>query len=295
MQLTKMLRGKVKRARVLGSFVRNSLVFKLKRQALRPRYWFNRVSTIVVDMDGTLFDGDAGNVGLQVAYPQKEEGKIMGDMLYEELLHHLSTGKMNVEEVIYYGNQLLQDKAFTRKDFEHVLKKMWPTLRKELVKALRQLKKQTRAKIILATLSSQEFAEMVNRELRKEYGFGFDGVLGSNVTFDSDGKMIGIKRILGFKNGKIKGIPTRTKLTATKEWCKHHHHAFTMNQTVLITDSYGDIEMAKHVKTILLCPDNPTLAQRVSEQFKLADRIIAIDENLKENIIALFHKANAKK
>lgn len=294
MELPKLIRGKVKRARVLGSFVRNSLVFKLKRQALRPRYWFNRVSTIVVDMDGTLFDSDAGNIGLQVAYPHKTEGKTTGDLLYEELLHNLSSGKMNVEEVIYYGNQLLQDRSFTREDFELVLKKMWPTLRKELVKALRQLKKQTRAKIILATLSSQEFAEMVNRELRKEFGFGFDGVIGSNVAFDAWGTMTGITRILGFKNGKINGIPTRTKLTATKEWCKQHKHHFSMNQTVLITDSYGDIEMAKHVKTVLLTPENPTLAQRVSEQFKLADRIVAIDSDLKENIIQLFHKAGTK-
>ncbi|QQR92275.1 MAG: haloacid dehalogenase-like hydrolase [Candidatus Iainarchaeum archaeon] len=295
MELPKMIRGKVKRARVLGSFVRNSLIFKLKRQALRPRYWFNRVSTIVVDMDGTLFDADAGNIGLQVAYPQKADGKTLGDIFYEELLHNLSSGKMNVEEVIYYGNQLLQDRSFTREDFEVVLKRMWPTLRKELVKALRQLKKQTHAKIILATLSSQEFAEMTNRELKKEFGFSFDGVIGSNVTFNAQGEMTGIARILGFKNGRMKGIPTRTKLSATKEWCKQHRHSFSMNQTVLITDSYGDIEMAKHVKTILLTPENPTLAQHVSERFKLADRIVAIDENLRDNIIALFHQSHARK
>lgn len=291
MEFPKILRSNVKRARVLGSFVRNSLVFKLKRQALRPRYWFNRVSTIVVDMDGTLFDMDAGNMGLQVAYPEKINGKNEGELLYEELLQNLSSGRMSVEEVIYYGNHLLQDQGFTKNDFEMVLKKMWPTLRKELVKALRQLQRQTKAKIILATLSSQEFGEMVNRELRKQYGFSFDGVIGTTILFDKKNKMNGITRILGFNNGKIKNIPVQTKLQALKELCKEKRWSFSMNQTALITDSYGDIEMAKHVKTILLTSDNPTLAQRVSEQFKLADRIIPIDEKLKENLLGLFIKS----
>ncbi len=291
MEFPKILRSNVKRARVLGSFVRNSLVFKLKRQAMRPRYWFNRVSTIVVDMDGTLFDADAGNIGLQVAYPEKINGKNEGELLYEELLQNLSSGRMSVEEVIYYGNHLLQDKGFTKTDFEMVLKKMWPTLRKELVKALRQLQRQTKAKIILATLSSQEFGEMVNRELRKQYGFSFDGVIGTTILFDKKNKMSGITRILGFTNGKIKNIPVQTKLQALKELCKEKKWPFSMNQTALITDSYGDIEMAKHVKTILLTSDNPTLAQRVSEQFKLADRIIPIDEKLKETLLELFIKS----
>jgi hypothetical protein len=46
------------------------------------------------------------------------------------------------------------------------------------------------------------------------------------------------------------------------------------------------------VKTILLCPENPTLAQHVSERFKLADKTIAIDAHLKENILELFKKAH---
>ena len=292
MELEKIIGKNAKRARVLGSFVRNSLVFKLKRQAMRPRYWFNHVSTVVVDMDGTLFDADAGNVGLQVAYPQKIAGKVAGEMLYEEILHNLSSGRMSVEEAIYYGNHLLQSKGFTKKDFELVRKIMWADLRKELVKGLKQLQKQTHVKIILATLSSQEFGEMVNEELQKQYGFSFDGVIGTNVIFDKKGIMTGVEKILGFKNGKIKGVQIQTKLKAIKELCKKNKWAFTMNQTVLITDSYGDIEMAKHVKTVLLTSKNPTLAQRVSERFKLADKIIAIDENLKENLLALFVKQN---
>jgi hypothetical protein len=171
---------------------------------------------------------------------------------------------------------------------------MWPGLRVGLVKALRQLRKQMHVHIILATLSSQEFGEMVNHELRRQYGFGFDAVIGTNVEFDKKGEMIGIKKILGFRNGKFKGVPVRTKLQAMKELSKKNKWPFTMNQTVLITDSYGDIEMAKHVKTILLATENPTLAQRVSERFKLADRIVEIDSQLEENILALFTRTKKK-
>lgn len=288
MSLTKMVQRNVGKAKVLGGFLRNSLVFKLKRQALRPRYWFNRVSVVVVDMDGTLFDSDAGHMGLRYAYPDKIDHLTMGDILYEGMLHKLSSGSTTVEETILDGNRLLQYKNLSKKDFQKILKNMWPMRRVELIDALKDLKKNNELKIVLATLSSAEFARMANEKIRMTHGFSFDAVIGTQLAFDKKGKMTGVKEILGLKNGQTRGTRSKTKLTAIKELCKSKKWKFSMNQTVLITDSYGDIDMAKHVKTILLVPERPTTVQAVAAKYKLADKLVHTNQQLKRNLLALF-------
>lgn len=291
MSLRKLVTQKMKRARVVGGFLRNSLVFKLKRTALRPRYWFNHVSLVVVDMDGTLFDADAGHMGLKQMYPDPIDADAsMGDILYEGILHKLAHGEMRVEDAILDGNRLLQYQKMTRHDFEKVLEKMWPSRRMELIDALKELRAQHKVKIVLATLSSAEFAEMANKRLKKEHEFSFDGIIGTELTFDRRNRMMGVERILGLKNGRVRGVSVQTKLKALKEFCKRKKWPFSMNQTVLITDSYGDIDMAKHVKTILLVPKKPTTVQAVSAKYKLADKLIPANAQLKKNLVAVFER-----
>ncbi|MEK6902954.1 MAG: HAD family hydrolase [archaeon] len=288
MSLTTIVKKNMGKAKVLGGFLRNSLIFRVKRQALRPRYWFNQISFVVVDMDGTLFDADAGNMGLRLAYPDKIDQLIMGDILYEGILHKLGNGTISVEEAILDGNRLLQYKNVHRNDFKRVLNQMWPKMRTDLVRALKELRREQNVHIILATLSSREFAGMVNKRLQREQGFSFDEVIGTQLKFDSNGKMTGVKEMLGLKNGSVRGIKIKTKLTALKELAKKNKWNFSMNQTVLITDSYGDIDMAKHVKTILLVPEKPTTLQAVSAKFRLADKLIPTDTQLKKNLLAVF-------
>lgn len=290
MSIRKYVLNKAKRARVVGGFLRNSLIFKLKRQTHAPRFWFNKISTIVVDMDGTLFDADAGNAGLRLMYPDKVDHTTMGDILYEGILHKLAQGQTSVEESILDGNRLLQYQNMHKKDFKHVLIKMWPTRRVELIAALKEIKREQEVKIILATLSSQEYAQMVSEKISKEHQFTFDGVIGTKLSFDKQGKLTGIAEIMGLKNGHVRGVKVRSKLAALKELVRKKNWPFSMNQTVLITDSYGDIDMAKHVKTILLVPAQPTTIQAVSAKYKLADKLIPTNAQLKKNLLAVFER-----
>lgn len=285
--------NRVRRARVVGNFLKNSLVFKLKRKALTPRYWFRNVSLVVVDMDGTLFGEDAGHIGLMQAYPEQFGDMIMGSILYETILLNLAQGQITVEDAIIDGNHLLQYRNFGRKDFQKTLEAIWPSLCKGLVKALSKIKKKRECKIILATLSSQEFGEMANKKLKKETGFSFDGIIGTRVQFDQHGRIKGLHDIIGLKNGVVRGTKVRTKLKAIKELCKNKKWKFSMNQTVLITDGYGDIETAKHVKTILLKSKNPSTIQAVSVKYNLADKIIPINNQLETKLLKLF--SNQKK
>ncbi len=286
------MRNKVKRARVVGGFLRNSLIFKLKRQTHAPRYWFQKVSLVVVDMDGTLFDGDAGNEGLRFCYPDKVDHTTMGDILYEGILHKLAQGQTTVEEAILDGNRLLQYRDMQKKDFQKVLGKMWPQRRVELIEALKELKREQEVKIVLATLSSLEFAHMVNEKISKQHQFSFDGIIGTDLAFDKKGKMTGVHEIMGLRNGYVRGVKIKTKLSALKELAKKKHWPFSMNQTVLITDSYGDIDMAKHVKTILLVPRYQNTIQRVAAKYKLADKMIPTNAQLKKNLLAVFERVN---
>jgi len=47
-------------------------------------------------------------------------------------------------------------------------------------------------KIILASLSSVEFGKLLNEYLKGKYGFSFDGVIGTVMKFDEEGKLIGL-------------------------------------------------------------------------------------------------------
>jgi len=57
---------------------------------------------------------------------------------------------------------------------------------------------------------------------------------------------------------------------------------------LLITDGYGDIDLAKDMKTVLIKPRRMmNVAQKVSQKLRLADLIVKDDCGLKERLLAL--------
>ena len=277
------IKTKLSSARLLGTVVKNSLQFKLRRRALK-RFKSADFDVIVVDMDGTVFESDANLEGLKTVYPNKtDSGLIEGEEIYDSIISKIASGQWSVEKAIVEGNKYLIDKKMTKKDFEKVLERVKPDIRKPIIKALKKMKKRGKI-IILATLSSRAFGELLNDYLKKEFGFEFDFVLGTKLKYNSKGAIIGIESIVGTKDMIYENVHVKTKLSSIREALISTGKKLDLKKTVLLTDSYSDIDLAKMFVTILIKPSNPTIAQKVSQRLKLADYILPDDSDLQQNL-----------
>ncbi len=277
------IRSKLASARLLGGVAKNSIMFKLKRRALR-RFRSREFDTIIVDMDGTLYDTDANLESLIYLYPEKnEEGKTAGEDLYDSIISKIASGQYSIERAIVEGNKFLVARKMSRADFLAVLARIRPTLRLPLVDALKKIRGGGKT-LVLATLSSKDFGDMLNSGLKKRFGLEFDLVVGTEMNFDSENKICGIRSMVGTKDFRYGGIPVNTKLSAIRDGMELIGREFDVKKSVLITDSYSDIDIAQALTTILVKPENPTIAQKVSQRLKLADYILADDEDLGTNL-----------
>lgn len=279
----KFIRSKLASARLLGGIAKNSLMFKLKRRALR-RFKAREFDTIIVDMDGTLFSTDANLEVLAMLYPEtNSDGRTAGEDLYDSIISKIASGECSIERAIVEGNKFLIAKKMSKGGFAGVLEKVESTIRKKLVRALKEIKASGK-KLVLATLSSRDFGEVLNAHLKEKYGLEFDFVVGTKLRFDQNGGISGIGSMVGTKDFDFEGIPVKSKLTSIREAMAQSGAELDINRALLITDSYGDIDLAKTLVTVLIRPKSPSIAQKVSYSLKLADYILKDDKDLQTNL-----------
>ena len=279
----RLLRSKLSSAMLLGKVLKNSLQFKLRRSAL-PRFKGKEFDTIIVDMDGTLYRSDANLEALMLAYPEiSEAGKTNGEEIYDSILSKIASGEYSIEQAIVEGNKFLVAKKVSKSDFPKIIGRLDPVMRKNLIKALKDLK-QAGKTLVLATLSSREFGGALNDFIHEKFGFRFDFVLGTEMQYSESGEILGVKNIVGTKDFDLGGIPVKSKLSTIKDAMASAGKEFDVKKAVLITDSYGDIDLAKMLVTILIKPHNATTAQKVSYRLRLADYILPDNRDLKQNL-----------
>lgn len=284
LRMPKIVRSKLSAAKLLGGVMKNSLQFKLRRGAFAKRYKTHDFDTIIVDMDGTIYRTDANVEALSIFYPERtEDNRTYGEEIYDSILAKIASGQYGIEQGIVEGNKFLMAKKVRLEDFSLVLERVTKTLRKPLIAALKKLKQKGKT-IVLATLSSKNFGEMLNSYIAEKYGFSFDYVLGTELEFDPSGQIIGVKSIVGTKDYDYAGILVKTKLSALRDAMQKEGKTLDARKTLLITDSYGDIDLAKMLVTILIKPQKPTAAQKVSQRLGLADYILPDDSNLRTNL-----------
>jgi len=287
-ELKESILKRLNKARLVGGAVRTSLAFNLRHKAWKKRFPIRQLKTIIVDMDGTIFKTDSSYEALKIMYPDITEDKeALGQFIYRKLLQQIFEGTQSVEDAIITGTEFLMDAGFHKSDFERVLNVVKGQLRENLIYALKSIKEKQDVKIVLASLSSVEFGKMLNEYLKEKYGFSFDGVIGTVMKFDDEGKLIGLKRIIGTSSGTIDSIKIETKISALRKILKECRWEFDEKTSVLITDSYGDVDLSKKIPTILIKPtDGSTAVQMVSHLLRLGDMIVEDNEFLKEKIEA---------
>ena len=278
----KYIRSKLSSAKLIGSVGKNYLQFKLRRTALK-RFKSKEFDVVVSDMDGTLYDSDVSLEGLKLMYPKVTEGITEGEEIYDSLLSKIANGEYSIEQAIVEGNKFLISKKMNKKDFEKIFENLKISIRKSMILAFKKMKKNGKI-IVLATLSSKEFGEILNSYFEKEFGFCFDFVVGTELEYDSKGFILGVKSLVGTKDGEYEGIPVKNKLSAIRDALALKGIAVDMARTILITDSYGDIDIAKMFVTILLVPEDSSTAQKVSQKLKLADYIVEVDSTLQKKL-----------
>ena len=276
------IRSKLSSAKLIGSVGKNYLQFKLRRTALN-RFKSKEFDVVVSDMDGTLYDSDVSLEGLKVMYPKEKKGITRGEEIYGSLISKIANGEYSIEEATVKGNKFLISKKMNRKDFEKVFENIKLGLREPIILAFKKMKKEGKI-LVLATLSSKEFGEILNSYFEKKFGFCFDIVVGTELEYDSNDFIKGIKHLVGTKDGDYKGIPVKTKLSAIRDSLALKGVAVDMARTILITDSYGDIDIAKMFVTILLAPEDSSTAQKVSQKLKLADYIVKVESTLQKKL-----------
>jgi len=287
------IRSKLYSAKLLGNVVKNSLMFKIRRGTM-PRFRSKEFDTLIVDMDGTLYRTDANLEALILAYHEiLETGKAAGEEIFDSIISKIASGEYSIEKAIVEGNKFLMARKIKKQDFHKLVDIIKPTLRKSLIKALADIKAEGKT-IILATLSSKDFGEMVNSYIKLKYNFEFDIVVGTELKFEEDGSISGIKSIVGTKDFTFEGIPVKSKLSAVKEAVSILGKEFDPKKTALITDGYGDIDIAKSLVTILIKQHNPSTAQKISYRLGLADYILQDNRDLIINLKSIILGAELK-
>ncbi len=283
------LKPRLKKARLVGGIVKDSVVFNLKKQTVRKAFRLKPIDCIVVDMDGTLFSSDASLEALKLMYPENVGGKIFGDMIFDVIMENIASGHNSIEGAIVWGNNFLVNRGFERKHLGQVLEIVKPFIRVELVEALKMLKQNFGVRIVLATQSSYEFGKSLGKYLRKEYGLRFDLVIGTKLKFDSSEKLVDVVEIVAMKSGEFEGIPVKTKAEILEDYAVRKNWDFDFKKCLLITDGYSDMDLAKRMRTVLIKVSERRINQTISQVLRLADYIVEefsyLGEAVKEIVV----------
>ncbi len=283
------------KAKLAGTLLKDSVEFNVSRRRFRNWVIKQPLDTIVVDMDGTVFHSDANLEALRMLFPKKAtRKKTEGQVIYEHVINRIVSG-VPLEQAVMDSHSILIDEGFSIQDMKRVLAAIKPLIRIELLVCLKEIKRATGVRIILATLSSKEFARMLNAHLAQTFGFRFDGVVGTELMFDSSGRVIAIKDLIGRSNTDINGIRVRTKLRALQDLFSEQGWEFDPNHSLLVTDSYADIDLAKEMLTVLIKPKKSLMmAQTVAQRLRLSDYVIREGpELLKKLQDIVFKRAHA--
>jgi hypothetical protein len=285
MSLKKAISKRVHKAKMVGTVVKDSVVVNVKRPVKKRRFYSSQLKAVIVDLDGTLLANDSSLEALKLFFPERIKTLTKGELIYGKLVNAIIEGTMSVDEAMVFGLKKLIERGFTIEGLEKVFDLSKPKIRMQLVDALKLIQNGLNAKIILATMSSKKFAELLNLHLSEEMNFRFDAILGSEILFEK-GKAKKLQKIIGRETKQIDEIEVKSKFDAIQDLLNEKNWNYSLNELLFITDGYGDIGVIKKIPSILIAQkEKPSLIQTVSKRLRLADFIVQDNEELKEQIV----------
>jgi len=217
-----------------------------RTQALRDGY--KKPKVILVDIDGTLtkpqvrmYSMAEEKLGKQ-AIQELEKTRtrplrkkmLKREISFEKYLIELS--KIDIE----IGEYLKDYKNFF---FGLAEKKL---INMPLVKALGNLRKKDKVKIILLTSNLKDYGEIISANVLRLIGEKgkFDGAVGAEYIYNKSGKATGVKTLISHEDALCEGVKFRTKITAIKEYFKKNKIKVADAEVAVISDA--DTELMRH-------------------------------------------------
>lgn len=151
------------------------------------------IKAVVVDVDGTILENALPIEALKVAYGPEE-----GMRINKSCEKRYANGELKLDEVLIEGHKALIRKGFSKADWDNLIEKKL-VVRQDLVDVLHSLQKKG-VKVMLTTKGSSYAAERLSKK------FKFDGAVGSEETFDKDGKVTGLKTLRCGKDSVVEGV-----------------------------------------------------------------------------------------
>ncbi len=243
---------------------------KRRKQALKGEYVQPKV--ILVDIDGTITKPKLRMYSMAEEKTGKKEAKglernrqvlrkkmIKKEITFEKYLIELSNIDIEIGEYIKDYEEYFF--SLVKKDLINI----------PLVKALGNLKKEYKMKIVFLTSNLKDYGDIINDNVLKAVGSDgkFDGAVGAEYKYDKNGKAIDVKMLISHDDSIYEGVKFRTKITAIKEYFLKKEINVNNSEIAVVSDA--DTQLMKYygVGGLVLYP-----LSELSNQFKEIEYIM---------------------
>ncbi len=212
---------------------------KRRKRALRGEY--KKPKVILVDIDGTI-------VKPKVKMYSMAEERLGGKAITElEKTRTRPLRKQMIQKKISFEKYLIELSEIDIEIGEHLkdYKNYFYGLAKkkllnvQLIKALGNLRKKDKMKIIFVTSNLKIFGELISNEALKAVGAKgkFDGAVGAEYVFNKKGTAIKVKSLISHKNASCEGVRFFTKETAIENFFKAKRIKVKKEEVAVISDA----------------------------------------------------------
>ena len=159
---------------------------------------------------------------------------IKKEISFEEYLIELSNIDIEIGE--YLKNYRDYFHSLVKKDLLNI----------PLVKALGNLKKKHKIKIVLLTSNLKDYGDIISTNVLEAVGSRgkFDGAVGAEYRYNKKGKAIAVKTLISHDDCICKGVKFRTKISAIKDYFKKNKIKVKDSEVAVVSDA--DTELMKH-------------------------------------------------
>lgn len=205
----------------MTSITKDLIFFKNRRIGAKNGN-YKKPKVLLVDIDGTIIKPKIKMFTLA----EKKFGKTVMKKIEKERIRpmrkEMIKGKISFEKYLIELSKINIELGQTYQDYRdfffNLVKEGF--INEPLIKALGNLKRNNKIKVILLTSNLKIYGEIISDNILKLLGEkgGFDGCVGEEKEFDKNGKgkAVKVKMIISHKDGIYEGVKFMTKLTAIK-------------------------------------------------------------------------------
>lgn len=249
--------------------IAKDLVFFKNRRAGAKNENYTKPKVLLVDIDGTIIKPQIKMFTLA----EEKLGKVAMEKIERErvkpIRREMIKGKISFEQYLLELSKINIELGQTYSDYKNfffdLVKRGF--INEPLVKALGNLKRNNKVKIIFLTSNLKVYGEIISDNILKLLGEKgrFDGCIGEEKEFNKGGrgKAVKVKMIISHKDRTYAGVKFMTKLTAIKNYFKENKIKIKNEEVAVISDADTSIMKYYGLGGLVLYPWS-----ELADQFK---------------------------